>query len=472
MLSHDVVIWRIRNRKGRRRPYELRWVVARREKSKSFLSRALADDFRADLLKAAKRGELFDTDSGLPESMLEPEAQGLRWYDFARQYVGLRWPRAAAKTRAGIVEDLAIATSAMLDGEAVDLSRTQVRRAMVWALMPSNAERQPPVNYRQTIRLLSKGTLQVSEVAAPQVRRRLVDILATKLDGTAAGSETVAHRRRTLNTALEYAVEIGELSENPLSQEKRKRVAKDVSVDRRVVASPRQARELFTALTYVGSWRRARGRRLVAFFATLYYAGLRPAEAVGLRLTDCYIPDKGWGLLTLTETRPMSGSQWTDDGTYHDQRGLKQREQTAVREVPIPPTLVGIIRQHLDEFGTAADSRLFANERGALLGGVTIYRAWREARRLALTPAQYASPLAQRPYDLRHAALSTWLNAGVDPTDVAERAGNSVEVLLRRYAKCIDGRQDRNNRLIEQALLDDRRSAEPPAGSPKRLRRG
>lgn len=27
-----------------------------------------------------------------------------------------------------------------------------------------------------------------------------------------------------------------------------------------------------------------------------------------------------------------------------------------------------------------------------------------------------ASPLARRPYDLRHAAVSTWLNGGVPPT--------------------------------------------------------
>ncbi|MBW8700818.1 hypothetical protein MBT84_14550 [Streptomyces sp. MBT84] len=39
---------------------------------------------------------------------------------------------------------------------------------------------------------------------------------------------------------------------------------------------------------------------------------------------------------------------------------------------------------------------------------------------LALLPAAVASPLAARPYDLRHSALSTWLNAGVDPTEVAD----------------------------------------------------
>ena len=46
-----------------------------------------------------------------------------------------------------------------------------------------------------------------------------------------------------------------------------------------------------------------------------------------------------------------------------------------------------------------------------------------------------ASPLAATPYDLRHAAVSTWLNAGVPPQDVAPWAGHSVEILLKIYAK-------------------------------------
>ncbi|GAA5086080.1 hypothetical protein GCM10023259_098850 [Thermocatellispora tengchongensis] len=56
---------------------------------------------------------------------------------------------------------------------------------------------------------------------------------------------------------------------------------------------------------------------------------------------------------------------------------------------------------------------------------------------LALTPAQVASPLARRPYDLRHAAVSLWLNGGVPAPEVAGRAGHGVDVLLRVYAKCI-----------------------------------
>jgi integrase len=46
---------------------------------------------------------------------------------------------------------------------------------------------------------------------------------------------------------------------------------------------------------------------------------------------------------------------------------------------------------------------------------------------------EVASSLARRPYDLRHAAVSTWLNAGVPSIRVAEWAGHSVAVLLQIY---------------------------------------
>ncbi len=42
---------------------------------------------------------------------------------------------------------------------------------------------------------------------------------------------------------------------------------------------------------------------------------------------------------------------------------------------------------------------------------------------------------ARRSYDLRHAAGSTWLNAGVPSTQVAAWAGHSVGVLHQIYAR-------------------------------------
>ncbi|MEU9835808.1 hypothetical protein AB0D67_30095 [Streptosporangium sp. NPDC048047] len=70
----------------------------------------------------------------------------------------------------------------------------------------------------------------------------------------------------------------------------------------------------------------------------------------------------------------------------------------------------------------------------------TIQRIWDEARRAALSPEEYGSPPAKRVYDPRHARPSTWLNTGTSPRRVAEWAVNSVEVLLRTYAKCLVAR--------------------------------
>ncbi|GAA2363479.1 hypothetical protein [Dactylosporangium salmoneum] len=60
------------------------------------------------------------------------------------------------------------------------------------------------------------------------------------------------------------------------------------------------------------------------------------------------------------------------------------------------------------------------------------------ARIKALSPEQVASPLARRPYGLRNAAASLWLNAGVPPTEIARRLGHGVAVLLNVYANCVD----------------------------------
>jgi integrase len=109
------------------------------------------------------------------------------------------------------------------------------------------------------------------------------------------------------------------------------------------------------------------------------------------------------------------------------------------RRAPVPPPLTRILRAHLDRFGTRPSGRAFSGIRGDELASITYRRVWDKARRAALTPAEYASPLAKRVYDLRHACVSTWLNGGVPPAQVAEWAGHSVAVLLKVYTKCIDG---------------------------------
>ena len=192
--------------------------------------------------------------------------------------------------------------------------------------------------------------------------------------------------------------------------------------------------------------------RLMAFFACMYYAAMRPAEVIGLRVQDCWLPKTGWGRITLAKSRPEVNRKWTDSGDAHEERGLKHRADDDVRPVPIPPILVTILREHISEHGVGDDGRLFRSERGKPVASTAYTEVWQEARLLAFTPEQAASPLAGRPYDLRHAAVSLWLNGGVSPTEIATRAGHSVEVLLRVYAKCVSGQEEIANRRIEEIL--------------------
>jgi len=100
------------------------------------------------------------------------------------------------------------------------------------------------------------------------------------------------------------------------------------AIDTRVVINPRQAGDLLAAVEaqlVPGQLRRSSGPRLVAFFAAMYYAALRPEEAAMLSKPDLALPESGWGELLLSQTAPIAGGAWTDSGQRRDRRQLKQR---------------------------------------------------------------------------------------------------------------------------------------------------
>ncbi|MFE2018392.1 hypothetical protein ACFW9O_10170 [Streptomyces sp. NPDC059499] len=135
--------------------------------------------------------------------------------------------------------------------------------------------------------------------------------------------------------------------------------------------------------------------------------------------------------------QPEVGKNWTDTGAIHEERGLKGRAADDIRGVPGHPSLTRILREHIEAEGLKPGDLLFQGERGELLAGSVISRAWRSARGKVLTPEEFGSPLGRRVYDLRHTRLTKWLNDGVPPAQVAEWAGNSVPVLLAVYARCV-----------------------------------
>ena len=160
---------------------------------------------------------------------------------------------------------------------------------------------------------------------------------------------------------------------------------------------------------------------------------------------DLHLPKQGWGRIDLAASASRAGTAWTDHGTARQERGLKHRAEHETSTIPIPPDLVKLLRAHIKRYGTTPDGRIFQTARGGILQDSAYNAVWAEARKQALTPAQQRSPLGRRPYDLRHAAVSQWLNSGVPATEVARRAGHGVAVLLKIYAHCIDGQADAAN---------------------------
>ncbi|WP_239676254.1 tyrosine-type recombinase/integrase [Natronosporangium hydrolyticum] len=324
----------------------------------------------------------------------------------------------------------------------------QALRGWVFNVRRRGEAETPPADWTRELAWLERHAPGVDVFDDTGAARRILDSLTVKLDGGAAGATTVARRRAVFFGYLQYGVELGYFTSNPLQRFTWQPPAKDEAVDRRVVVNHDQARALLTAvaLTYPP---------LVAFFGCMYYAAMRPAEVIALRETDLVPPREGeLAELVLNGSNPAVAAGWTDSGR-RGKRQLKHRSVKTTRVVPCVPELWELLRAHLETFGVAPDGRLFRGTRGGPVPDSVYSRVWEQARGLALSPAEVASPLAGRPYDLRHAAVSSWLNAGVDPTQVAEWAGNSVNVLLRVYARCVVGRDRVARRRIAEALRPD-----------------
>lgn len=225
------------------------------------------------------------------------------------------------------------------------------------------------------------------------------------------------------------------------------------TVDPRVVIDSDQAKRFLAAVEQHSP----RGARLKAFFATMYYAGLRPEEAAELNVDDLVqLPTKPgqWGEMRLSHSIPRSGSRWTDSGKVRERAALKHRAEGDTRSVPIHPDLATMLRHHLSTYGTGPDRRIFVGAHGGPVTDRTYLKVFHEARAAAFTPAEAASPLMDVPYSLRHAAVSTWLRTAGDPAQVARWAGHSVAVLLKVYAKCVHGTQDEALQRIWNATRD------------------
>ncbi|GAB3676469.1 tyrosine-type recombinase/integrase [Saccharopolyspora tripterygii] len=441
-------IRRRKNAKGKVTSYQVRWDTVRpngerAEHTESFKNSTQADSFRSQLVSAARQGEAFDFETGLPVRMLMKDSPNPPWLKFAQDFIDMKWTELAPKSRKSLIDSMVSVSAAMLTDEWEEGPKS-LYRVLRRSLNPTTREADAPAASESWLTAHSR---KVSELADPEILRALLAGLERRQDGERAAQDTIRLRRTALRDAIGYLLEKELLDENPMDEVRVKRASvKLKQVDRRSVVNPVQARTLILAVDEIAP-------RLTAFFALMYFAALRPEEATNLRKRNLSLPESGWGEIVLEKASPEVSGVYTDSGSAGEERSLKHREDQVGRSVPCTPELTEHLHRHLERYGVGPDGLLFWGRRNRGRLSSTVYgRTWAKARTEAFEPSVLRSPLARRPYDLRHAAVSTWLNAGVEPTRVAEWAGHSVGVLLRVYAKCLDGGEQAARQRLGAAL--------------------
>ncbi len=224
MKSYKVAIWKLSiNRSAKKPTYLVRWSVDGQPFHESHKTKALADRFRAQLLRAADKGEAFDTVTGLPDSLRGGKV-ALSFVELALKYLDDRWPEASAKQRDSVTDALAtvvpVPVKALRGRPAPDVLRRALRS---YLLPPPRRERERPEEFAAALAWLSKASLPVTELSEGGRAQELIDALTRRLDGKPAATQTYRRRRAVLFNVLEYAVELEALASNPLSRVRRKR---------------------------------------------------------------------------------------------------------------------------------------------------------------------------------------------------------------------------------------------------------
>lgn len=129
------------------------------------------------------------------------------------------------------------------------------------------------------------------------------------------------------------------------------------------------------------------------------------------------------GEVRAVQTADIQGTRLLVHQNFTLTHGLKASTKTNKRRwLPLNPVAAGI----LEELTPDPDGFLFPWNRNAFQS--FFYDRMRELHSLGLTSRVY------RPYDLRHTAITRWLEAGVSVATAASWAGNTPQVIWRHYA--------------------------------------
>jgi integrase len=163
---------------------------------------------------------------------------------------------------------------------------------------------------------------------------------------------------------------------------------------------------------------------------------------VELRRRDIGLPERRPASVTTRGTHSVVPERFLAPGESR-RRPLKGRGTRASRTIPLPAELVAVVERHLTEFvERRADAYLFTTPTGKRLNMSNFQRdVWAPAKEAVFDEDD---PLRRaRRHDLRHAAITAWLNAGVPLKTAQAWSGHkTASVLLDTYLGVMRGDEE------------------------------
>ena len=174
------------------------------------------------------------------------------------------------------------------------------------------------------------------------------------------------------------------------------------------------------------------------------YGGLRAGELFGLRAKR---------VDTLHQRVEVAEQLVEVEGGLHFGQ---PKTRAGHRSVPLPDVVIKALSDHMTTYPVGPEELVFT----APKGGPVRLASWRQRYWVPAVKKAGLTPL--RIHDLRHTAVSLWIEAGAHPYDVAARAGHqSVSVVLDRYGHLMPGAAERVNDALDVIAKSAAAGAKP-----------
>lgn len=177
--------------------------------------------------------------------------------------------------------------------------------------------------------------------------------------------------------------------------------------------------------------------RVWAYFAFAFYTGMRPEEIIALRWGDI---DTAGGVIRVQRVRTFRGTE---------REGSKTHTERDVDLMDVALEVLEVMRPYT--FMKGVDADIFENP--------VVGRPWHDERSQRdhyWTPALKRLGIRRRrPYCTRHTYATVALMGRVNPAYIATQLGNSLKMLLERYARWIPGADGGSEKELMRGVMQN-----------------